>query len=146
MPKQSNSQLEGFKKRYNIKEYVQYSEAASAEIHTLDNIIQIEAIRQLCLLYPLRNILNIDETSLNQKRTPDRTLVTKSYSGTKKSKDRIIVILTSNADSSERFEPWVIEKSENPRAFKKINRKNLQIIYRFNKTKQMIGIIYEEYL
>ena len=45
----------------------------------------------------------MDETSLNQKRTPDRTLTTKSYSRTKKSKDRITIALTSNADSSEKF-------------------------------------------
>ena len=71
----------------------------------------------------------MDETGLNWKRTPDRTFVTKSYGGTKKSKDRITVVLTSNADGSERFEPWVIGKSENPRSLKKINRKNLRITY-----------------
>ena len=64
----------------------------------------------------------MDETSLNWKRTPDRTLVTKSYSRTKKSKDRIIIALTSNTDSSEKFLAWVISKSENPRYFSKINR------------------------
>ena len=67
----------------------------------------------------------MDETGLNQKRTPNRTLATKSHSGTKKSKDRITIALTSNADSSEKFLPWVIGKSENPRCFKKINTKNL---------------------
>jgi hypothetical protein len=45
----------------------------------------------------------MDETGLNWKRTPDRTLVTKSHSRTKKSKDRITITLTSNADSSEKF-------------------------------------------
>ena len=55
----------------------------------------------------------MDETGLNWKRTPDRTLVTKSYSSTKKSKDRIIITLTSNADSSKKFTAQVIRKSEN---------------------------------
>ena len=40
--------------------------------------------------------------------------MTKSHSGTKKSKDYIIIALTSNADSSEKFLAWVISKSENP--------------------------------
>ena len=106
----------------------------------------MEAVRQLCKEYEPRNILNMDETGLNWKRTPDRTLATQSHSGTKKSKDRITIILTSNTDSSEKFTPWVIGKSENPRAFSKVNRTNLRIIYRFNKTKWITGLICEEYL
>ena len=95
----------------------------------------MDRVRQLCTTYKDYNILNMDKTGLNWKRTPDRTLVTKSYSGTKKSKDRITIVLTSNADSSEKFEPWIISKSENPRCFIRINRRNLRITYRFNKSK-----------
>ena len=65
----------------------------------------MEVVRQLYKEYEPCNILNIDETSLNWKRTPDRTLVTQSYSGTKKSKDRITITLTSNADRSKKFTP-----------------------------------------
>ena len=95
----------------------------------------MEVVRQLCKEYTPCNIPNIDETGLNWKRTPDRTLATQSYSGTKKSKDCITIALTSNANSSEKFLPWIISKSKSPRSFLKINRKNLRIIYRFNKTK-----------
>jgi hypothetical protein len=106
----------------------------------------MEHIRQLCTEYEEKDILNMDETGLNWKRTPDRTLPTMSYSGTKKSKDRITIALTSNADGSEKFLAWVIGKSENPRCFKKINRNSLRMIYRFNKSKWMTGLICEEYL
>ena len=82
---------------------MQYREASSAVIDNLDNIAQIEEVRRLCTQYELRDILNIDETGLNWKRTPDHTLVTKPYSGTKKSKDRIIIVLISNTDNSENF-------------------------------------------
>jgi hypothetical protein len=88
----------------------------------------------------------MDETGLNWKRTPDRTLATQSHSRTKKSKDRITIALTSNADGSEKFLAWIIGKSENPRCFSKINRRNLRVIYRFNKSKWMTGVICEEYL
>jgi hypothetical protein len=69
-----------------------------------------------------------------------------SYSGTKKSKDRITIALTSNANGSEKFLAWVISKSENPRSFSKINRKDLQVMYWFNNTKWITGLICEEYL
>ena len=59
---------------------------------------------------------------------------------------RITIALTSKADGSEKFTPWVIGKSENPRCLSKINRRNLRIEYRFNKTKWMTGLICEEYL
>ena len=104
-PKWSNGWLDGFKKRFKIKEYVQHGEAGSAATGDPDNITQMEELRLLCAKYEARNILNMDETGLNWKRTPDRTLATKSHSGTKKSKDRITVALTSNADGSEKFEP-----------------------------------------
>lgn len=67
----------------------------------------------------------MDETSLNQKRTPNRTLVKKSLSSTKKSKDRIIIMLTNNANSSKKFLAQVISKLESPRYFSKINYNNL---------------------
>jgi hypothetical protein len=125
---------------------VQYREAGSATIDNPDNIAQMEELRRLYTQYELRDTLNMDETGLNWKRTPNCTLATKSHSGTKKSKDRITIALTSNADSSEKFTTWVIGKLENPRSFSKVNCKNLQIIYRFNKSKWMTGLICEEYL
>jgi hypothetical protein len=119
---------------------VQHGEAGSAAINDLDSVAQMEEVRYLCTQYAPRDILNMDETGLYWKRTPDRTLVTKSHSGTKKSKDRITIVLTSNADGSEKFTAWVIGKSEKPRAFSKVNRKNLRIIYQFNKSKWITGL------
>ena len=104
-PPWSNSWLQGFKKRFKIKEYVQHSKAASAATDNEKNIRQMEHLRQLCKEYNLCDILNIDETGLNWKRTPDRTLATQAYSGTKKSKDQITIALTSNADGLEKFTP-----------------------------------------
>jgi hypothetical protein len=135
MPKFSNSWLNRFKGRYKIKKYMQHREAASAATGNPDNIVQIKETRRLCTKYELCNILNIDKTGLNWKRTPDRTLITKSHNRTKKSKDRITIALTSNANRSEKFEPWIIDKSENPRCFSKINRRNLRVTYRFNKSR-----------
>ena len=104
-PSWSNSWLQGFKKRFKIKEYVQHGEAASVATDNEKNIEQMEHLRQLCKEYNLCDVLNMDKTCLNWKRKPDRTLATRAYSRTKKSKDRITIALTSNADGLEKFTP-----------------------------------------
>jgi hypothetical protein len=91
---------------------VKHKEARSAAINNPDNVAQIKKVRYLCTQYAFWDILNIDETGLNWKRTPDRTFETKSYSSTKKSKDRITIALTSNTVGSE----WMTQK---PKAVKK---------------------------
>jgi hypothetical protein len=144
-PKFSNGWLWGFQHRFRIKEYIYHGEAASAEINKPEAIAQMEYIRQLCSEYHEDNILNMDETGLFWKLTPDRTLATQAGSGGKKSKDRITLAFTVSA-SGKKEQVWCIGKSKNPRCFKKINRKLLRIEYRYNKTKWMTGIIMEEYL
>ena len=91
-PKFSNGWLWGFQQRYNIREYVYHGEAASAEIDKPESIAQMELVRQLAEEYGPDNTLNMDETGLFWKLTPDRTLATQSGSGGKKSKDRITLI------------------------------------------------------
>jgi hypothetical protein len=54
----------------------------------------MEYIQQLCSEYHKDDILNIDETSLFWKLTPNRTLTTQARSGGKKSKDRITLTFT----------------------------------------------------
>ena len=106
----------------------------------------MEAVRLACTEYEPYNILNMDETGLNWKMSPNRTLATQASAGGKKSKDRITLALTSNADGSETFKPWVIGRSKKPRSFKNINQTALRVVYRYNKSKWMTGKICEEYL
>ena len=54
-------------------------------------------------LYRPCDILNIDESGLYWKLTLDRTLATEASSGGKKSKDRVTVAFTVNADASKKF-------------------------------------------
>lgn len=145
-PKWSNGWLEGFKKRFKIKEYIRHGEGGSAEIDNPNAIQQMADLRNLCKQYPDQDIFNMDETGLFWKLTPERTLATEAGSGGKKSKDRVTLALTTNADGSEKLEPWVIGKSKNPRCFKNINLRLIRIQYRYNKSKWITGLIMEEYL
>lgn len=108
MPKWSNGWLDGFKKRYKIRQYVHHGEAGSAQTSDPQKIAQMEAVRQLCTEYELCDVFNMDETGLNWRRTPDRMLATAATAGTKRSSDRITVALTVNADGSKKLDPWVI--------------------------------------
>ena len=146
MPKFSNGWLGGFKHRYKIREYVQHGEAGGAAVETPNAITQMNGVRELCSQYERRNILNMDETGLNWKQSPNRTLATQPQSGSKQNKDRITLVLTTDADGSQYYEPWVISRSKNPRCFKNINRRSLRVHYRYNKSKWMTGLICEEYL
>ena len=113
-PKQSNKWLDRFKKRHKIREFVLYSETSSAVINYPEIIIQMTDIRLLYKQYYPRDIFNIDETGLYQKRTLNRSLVTKSRSRNKKAKDRITLALIANIDRSEKLDPWVIGSTKNP--------------------------------
>ena len=144
-PKFSNGWLGNFQKRFNIKEYINHGEAAAAQIDNPDAIAQIEKIRRLVIKYDLDDVLNMDETGLFWKLTPDRTLATKAGSGGKKSKDWVTLVFTVSASGKKEL-VWCIAKSKNPRCFKKINRRLLRVIYRYNKTKWMRGLLMEEYL
>jgi hypothetical protein len=146
-PGWSNGWLDRFKKRHNIKEYKLHGEGASADIDGEDAIKQMDNLRAECSTYALKDIFNMDETGLFWKLQPDRSLATCQTSGGRKSKDRITLALTVNADGSEKLEPWVIGRSKNPRCLKHIkNRQNLRIVYEYNKTKWMTGAICKRFL
>jgi len=134
------------KKRHNIKEYVHHGEGATADIDNPDNIRIMEEDRELASTYALSDILNMDETGLYWKLSPNRTLATEVASGGTKSKDRITLALTTNATGTDRIKVWVIGKSKNPRRFKSVQRRLLGVEYRNNKTKWMTGQILAEYL
>jgi hypothetical protein len=92
------------------------------------------------------DIYNLDETGLFWQLMPDKTLGFKGqkYSGGKKSKERLSVLLCANLDGSDKQPSLVIGKYQNPRAFK--NVKNLPVIYRSNKKAWMTSVIFVEHM
>jgi hypothetical protein len=75
---------------------------------------------------------NCDETGLNYKMLPTKTLAAreeKSAPGYKRSKERLTVMACSNASGEHKLKLTLIGKSKNPRAFKNVNVKNLPVNY-----------------
>jgi len=71
--------------------------------------------------------------------------------GTKKTKQRISVFLTCNADGSEKLEAMVIGRAATPVAFRQAGfvgakRKNLSVAYRYNSKAWILSGIWYQYL
>lgn len=108
----SNGWLEGFKKRYNIKQYTRFGEAASADGAVIENGREENA--RLITQYPPNRVYNMDETAKLYNMRPTRTLATSKVAGFKESKERLTIALCSNADGSHKYGLYVIGKAKKP--------------------------------
>ncbi|GFT35808.1 tigger transposable element-derived protein 1 [Trichonephila clavipes] len=71
--------------------------------------------------YSADQVFNADETGLYWKKLPNRTFIAKdekTASGHKASKDRVALLLCSNASGDRMLKPLLISKSLRPRALK----------------------------
>ncbi|GFT43114.1 tigger transposable element-derived protein 1 [Trichonephila clavipes] len=71
--------------------------------------------------YSADQVFNADETGLYWKKLPNRTYIAKdekTASGHKASKDRVTLLLCSNASGDRMLKPLLINKSLRPRALK----------------------------
>jgi DDE superfamily endonuclease len=110
----------------------------------------LKKIREICDLYPLPDIFNMDETSLNYKASPESSLSSQPIPGGKMNKERITANLCCNADGSQKMDPWFIGSAKNPRSFgtgkNHIEVHNLGLVWRYNKKAWMTGNIFREYI
>jgi hypothetical protein len=142
--KASDGWLTGFKERHNIKEYVKHGEAGSAPISELPSYR--EQIKNITSQYQLSDIFNADETGLFWQLEPSRVLSTGPVTGRKKSKERITVMLTCNADGTEKLKPLLIHKYQNPKAIRNIDKNTLKVKYYWNIKAWMQTSIFHDYL
>ena len=167
--KLSEGWLSRFKDRNGLKELKRYGEAASANpehiVHERQRIQGL--IRENG--YHLKDVFNMDETGLfyacvlqimctvpyactvcstfNLYRLPpDRGLIDKKGPGVKGQKSRLTYAFTTNADGSEKLEPFIIGKAHKPRAFGKKTGSQLGFYYRNNAKAWMTGDLYQEWL
>lgn len=131
----SDGWLDRWKKRYGIRQLHISGEKLSADSS------EIEAfslkIKDLVLDNGLTSdqIFNCDETGLNFRMLPTKTLAAQSEKtapGYKKSKERVTLLMCSNSSGSLKLRPLLIGKSKNPRAFKNIQVNCLPTMYRMD--------------
>ena len=143
-PALSGGWLDGFKKRYAIKEHVRHGEASSVAVDG-ERLLELQEILKG---YHSSAIFNCDETALFWKMTPNKTLTTEASAGVKQDKKRVSLHFTVNADGTRKLYPWVIGKAQRPRCFKAagVNIERMSMKYVANKKGWMKTQIFQEYL
>jgi hypothetical protein len=147
-PKFSNGWLEGFKKRYGIKERRRHGEGASAQVDD-ESENTMEEIREQVEEYGPENTYNMDESGYYWKMKPDRSLSTFEAKGTKKAKARITVNFCVNATGSDKLPPWFIGTAKRPNCFRAERLTELEplgAVWRSNKSAWMTHHIMKEWL
>lgn len=143
----STGWFQRFKKRFQMHSVRVTGEAASADeegarkfVDSLDKLIKDEG-------YLAEQIFNVDETGLFWKRMPARTYIhkeAKSMSGFKAYKDRLTLLLGGNI-AGFKLKPFLIYRSENPRAFKNVNKHTLPVYFRSQRKAWMTQGLFEDW-
>ena len=82
--------------------------------------------------YTRDQIYNCDETGLNLKMMPSKTLVSREEAaapGYKKNKERVTILACSNASGTHKLPLMCIGKSSKPRAIKHMKPEDLPVYY-----------------
>jgi len=143
IPAFSKGWLTRFKKRHNLRYHTFHGEAASVPSSIHD---QIRQIRTICDQYEPSEIYNIDETGLFWRRMPNGGLSYRKVARKKKDKTRISLVVTTNADGSDRMPLWIIGSAKTPRALRGVNFQALGCVWCYNKKAWMRQDIIERWL
>lgn len=140
--------LDRWKKRYGIRQLNICGEKLSSNVEEMEKfkkrfqeLIEAEGITG-------DQIFNCDETGLNFKMLPSKSLAARTEAaapGFKRSKERITILACSNATANLKMDLTMIGKSKNPRAFKAISKHVLPVKYFNQKSAWMSSEIFKEW-
>lgn len=124
--------LDKWKKRHGVRQLDVCGEKLSGDSGAVSDFI--EKFKQIITKENLsaEQIYNCDETGLNFKLLPAKTLASreeKSAPGHKKSKERLTIMAASNATGNHKLKLVMIGKPAKPRCFKNVNMSALPLIY-----------------
>jgi len=96
--------------------------------------------------YSASDVYNCEKTGLYFRALPEGTMCFKDEkpSGSKKSKERLTVLLAANMDGSDKRKLLVVGKAAKPRCFRGIS--TLPILYRSNSNSWMTATLFHEWL
>lgn len=140
--------LDKFKFRHGIRQLEISGEKLSANSSVISEFREQfnEIIADLGLVR--EQVYNCDETGLNWKALPQKTLASfseKTAPGFKLQKDRITAMVCANATGNHRLPLLVIGKSKKPRAFKNLNINALPAKYYAQKSAWMDQTIFSDW-
>ncbi|XP_076903200.1 CENP-B homolog protein 2-like [Bidens hawaiensis] len=136
--------LRKFKARYGIKNFWRFGESGSVEMEGMED--KLKSIRDKVDQFKMKDIFNMNETSLFFRLQPDHSLATMQLEGKKQDKERLTVAICCNEDGSEKLPLWIFGKYAKPRRFKNVNLNSLNCEYHANKRAWMTGVLFEEYV
>ena len=140
-PQFSKYWLKNYKGRYKVDDYAHHGK--SNFMNRLAVETDFADLRQDLKSFDSEDIYSMDETALFWKMSPDDNLI-----GRKRVKAQITVMLACNITGTQKLQPWVIGKCRTPRCLDRsgVSMKNLPIIWRYNGTALMTGVLFEEYI
>lgn len=136
----SSGWLDRWKKRYGVRQLTVCGEKLSADVSSIEKFKQDFKKQIEDSGYTCDQIYNCDESGLNYKLLPSKTLASqqeKSAPGHKRSKERLTIMACSNASGKHKIPLMVIGKSSRPRALKDISPKALPVYYKSQKSAWM---------
>lgn len=138
----SNGWLYRFKSRHGIRELEIQGEKMSANVDA-SNSFKDDFKKNLDENnYDLDFVYNADETGLNWKSLPSKSLASRrenSAPGYKTSKERVTILVCANATGTHKIPLLLIGKSKKPRCFKNIR---VPLIYKNQKSAWMSSEIF----
>lgn len=141
------SKLEKFKNRHGIRELnIQGEKLSAVSIETID--AYKKQFEKLIAGFTRDQIYNADETGLNYKALPTKTLssLSEKYApGHKMQKQRVTVMVCANASGSHRMPLFILGTAKRPRCFKGMNMNALPVTYRNQKKAWMNQLIFTDW-
>lgn len=140
--------LDRWKKRYGVRQLNICGEILSADTSAVQAFQKrIEDIILTEKLTP-DQLYNCDETGLNFKMLPSKSLASKdenSAPGHKKRKERLTILACANASGNHKMKLTVIGKSAKPRSLKNITKEALPVHYTNQKSAWMNREIFKQW-
>lgn len=138
--------LQRFKSRHGIRELDIQGERLSADVASAENFKK--TFNEFCKAggFEPKNIYNADETGLNWKKLPTKSLVSKRETaapGYKASKARITAMVCANSTGDHRLPLLIIGKAKQPRCFRGISK--LPVVYKNQKNSWMETEIFHDW-